>query len=160
MNTIVLATDGSPSAQEATRQAIRLARDLSARLVVVGVEHVSVPSYGYYGYGEVYNELVEGEHIHVERVLADAAHQAQDEDVIVETVDRKGDTIEAICDVAQKKDARLIVIGSHGWSAVRRFLFGSVSMGVLHHASCPVLVVRESDAAAPEPRVHADAAVA
>jgi nucleotide-binding universal stress UspA family protein len=160
MNTIVLATDGSPSALEATRQAIALARDLSACLVVVGVEHVAVPSYGYYGYGEVYNELLEGEHMHVERVLADAARQARDADVIVETVARKGETIEAICDVARKKEARLIVVGSHGWSAVRRFLFGSVSTGVLHHASCPVLVVRGTDAAAPESRVHADAAVA
>jgi hypothetical protein len=29
-----------------------------------------------------------------------------------------------------------------GWGAVKRALFGSVSTGVLHHAKCPVLIVR------------------
>src|SRR5581483_4079329 len=77
MNTILLATDGSPSALEATREAIRLADELNARLLIVGVEHVTVPAYGYYGYGEVYNDLLSGEHVHVQRVLADAAHEAE-----------------------------------------------------------------------------------
>ena len=158
MNTIVLATDGSPSAQEATRQAIRLADDMAARLVVVAVEHVSVPSYGYYGYGEVYNDLLAGEHVHAQRVLADVARAAEDASVACETLDRTGDVVEAICDVATKKQARLIVVGSHGWGNMRRFFFGSVSTGVLHHAPCPVVVVRSPAVAAPNGRVHADAA--
>jgi nucleotide-binding universal stress UspA family protein len=33
------------------------------------------------------------------------------------------------------------VLGSHGWGALKRAIFGSVSTGVLHHARCPVLVV-------------------
>lgn len=158
MSTILLATDGSPSALEATRQAIRLADDTSARLVIVGVEHVTVPSYGYYGYGEVYGDLLAGEHVHIQRVLADAAHEAEDAGVIAETVDRSGDVVEAVCEVAAQKEARLIVVGSHGWSGVRRFLFGSVSMGLLHHAPCPVLVVREHAATQTDGRVHADTA--
>lgn len=159
MSTIVLATDGSPSAREATREAIRLADDMGARLVIVGVENVNIPAYGYYGYGEVYEELLSGEHIHIERVLAEVAHDAEDADVISETVDRKGDVVEEICDVAEKKGARLVVVGSHGWGGVRRALFGSVSMGVLHHAPCPVLVVRQHAGVATDGRVHADAAV-
>jgi nucleotide-binding universal stress UspA family protein len=47
MKPILLATDGSPSAQEATREALELARMLHAPLVAVAVEHVSVPTYGY-----------------------------------------------------------------------------------------------------------------
>ena len=35
----------------------------------------------------------------------------------------------------------LLVVGSHGWGAMKRTLFGSVSAGVLHRAACPVLVV-------------------
>ena len=156
MNTIVLATDGSPSALEATKQAIRLAGDTNAKLVIVGVEHVTVPGYGYYGYGAVYDDLRAGEHIHMERVLADAAHEAEDAGVIAETVDRKGDVVDSICDVAEKKAARLIVVGSHGWGGVRRFLFGSVSLGVLHSAPCPVLVVRGGITTSSNGHVHAD----
>jgi len=159
MNTILLATDGSPSALEATREAIRLADELNARLLIVGVEHVTVPAYGYYGYGEVYNDLLSGEHVHVQRVLADAAHEAEDADVICDTIDRTGDVVDTICDIAAQKEARLIVVGSHGWSGVRRFLFGSVSMGVLHRAPCPVLVVRAHASQPTNGQVRADAAV-
>ena len=37
--------------------------------------------------------------------------------------------------------ADLVVVGSHGWGAFDRMLFGSTSTAVLHHASCPVQVV-------------------
>ena len=159
MNTIVLATDGSPAALEATSEAVGLAQDIAARLVIVGVEHVGVPSYGYYGYGEVYLELINGEHEHVQRVLADAAHQADDAGVDYETIAGTGDVVATICDVARRKQARLIVVGSHGWNALRRAVFGSVSSGVLHAAPCPVLVVRSTTSMHDLDQVHSEAAV-
>jgi nucleotide-binding universal stress UspA family protein len=54
---------------------------------------------------------------------------------------RQGDACDEICAAAEEAGAGMIVLGAHGWGAVRRMLFGSVSSAVLHHASCPVLVV-------------------
>ena len=55
MKPIMLATDGSPSAEAATCQAIELAQAFHAPLLVVSVAHVSLPVYGaYYGYGRSY----------------------------------------------------------------------------------------------------------
>lgn len=57
------------------------------------------------------------------------------------TVLLKGPTVEAILEEAEKEQADLIVLGSHGYSAVYTLLLGSVSAGVLKRASCPLLVV-------------------
>jgi nucleotide-binding universal stress UspA family protein len=44
-------------------------------------------------------------------------------------------------DRSPKQDG-LLVVGSHGLDALDRFMRGSVSLKVLHHATCSVLVVR------------------
>lgn len=142
MKSIVLATDGSPSAAEATLRAVELAGALDATLVAVAVEHVTVPAYGYYGYADVVTELGKMEHEHVEEVLAQAKAVATEAGVRCEVVHATGSISEEICDVAAEHEARMIVIGAHGWGPVRRLLHGSVSSAVLHEAPCPVLVVR------------------
>lgn len=48
----------------------------------------------------------------------------------------------AILDEAESWGADLIVLGSHGYSAWKRFLLGSVSQAVVSHAKCSVEVVR------------------
>ena len=58
MNTrpILFATDGSPSAADAQKEAFELARRLDAPLVVVSVVHATLPAVGYAGYG--YSNIV------------------------------------------------------------------------------------------------------
>ena len=53
-----------------------------------------------------------------------------------------GDPAFAILDAAVRYQAQIIVIGSRGMKAIKRFLLGSVSEKVLVHASCSVLIVR------------------
>jgi nucleotide-binding universal stress UspA family protein len=47
-----------------------------------------------------------------------------------------------ILDEADSWSANLIVVGSHGYRALERFLLGSVSQSVASHAKCSVEVVR------------------
>lgn len=53
-----------------------------------------------------------------------------------------GDAAAEICRVAEDEHFDVIVVGSHGSGFVKRVFLGSVSSHLLHHAPCPVLVVR------------------
>ena len=57
----------------------------------------------------------------------------------------QGEAVEVILDESSKLNIDLIVVGSHGHGAVYHLLVGSVSEGVLHRSSCPVLVVPTHD---------------
>jgi nucleotide-binding universal stress UspA family protein len=55
---------------------------------------------------------------------------------------RSGDPAASLIQCAEEQKADLLVVGSHGLSAIDRFLLGSVPEKVLRHASCSVLVVK------------------
>jgi nucleotide-binding universal stress UspA family protein len=141
VKTILLATDGSPSARTATATAIELAQATEARLKVVTVWRVPVYSFGYVPVDWT-PELIEAERIHAHDVLEAAVDAAGDAGVSVTGVLRQGDPAEEICEAAETHCADLVVIGAHGWGPLKRLVFGSVSTRVLHEAPCPVLVVR------------------
>jgi nucleotide-binding universal stress UspA family protein len=56
----------------------------------------------------------------------------------------EGDPKSQILDAAKEWRADMIVLGSHGWSGLDRFLMGSVSEGVVRHAHCSVEIVRKA----------------
>jgi nucleotide-binding universal stress UspA family protein len=146
---ILLATDGSPSAGEAQRQALDLARLSGAPLLVVSVSHATLPAVGYsaYGYSELVTELTHAEHKRLDALLSATSEAAAKEGIDCTTVEADGPIVDEICRIAAERDAQLVVVGSHGWGAARRFLSGSVSTGLVHSAPCPVLVVRASGTA-------------
>jgi len=67
---------------------------------------------------------------------------------------REGDAATEILAAANAFEADLILLGTHGRTGVVRLVLGSVARNVLHHASCSVLVVRETPAEA-DPRSDA-----
>lgn len=59
---------------------------------------------------------------------------------------RIGHPGEEIVEFAESVSADLIVIPSHGYHGLKRFVLGSVAEQVIRHASCDVLVLRRTDA--------------
>ena len=49
---------------------------------------------------------------------------------------------DTITEYAQKKGIKLIIMGTHGYSGMKKMLLGSVVSGVLHQSSVPVLLIR------------------
>lgn len=76
------------------------------------------------------------------RILDDGEQRVKAEKVEVDVLLKEGHTVEEIIEVAKEGNFELIVIGARGISRIREMLLGSVSEGVMHHVSCPVLVVK------------------
>jgi nucleotide-binding universal stress UspA family protein len=141
MKPIVLATDGSPSAANATRLAVELARDTGARLYVVAAWQTPLTIYAS-APTIATSDLDPAEIERATEAAQKAVHLARAEGVDAKSFVRNGEPVQMISQTAKDCDASLVVVGSHGWGPIRRLVSGSVSTGLLHHAPCPVLVVR------------------
>ena len=149
MKPIMLATDGSPSAQAATAEAIGLAQALDVPLVVASVAHDTTPMYGgYYGFPEIAAELRKVAARPRRRSAGGGRAAGDRRGVPCTTLSLEGLRGQVLCSAARDRDARLLVVGAHGWDRIGRLIHGSVSTYVLHHAACPVLVVHGDDVAA------------
>lgn len=144
MKPVMLATDGSPTAEKATGTAIELAKRLDTELIVVTAWDIPYTTVGLAPTTSA--ELATLSKDEACKVAVQAAARAEEAGVETRTSVLRGMTVQEICAAAEKFDPRFLVIGSHGWGVVKRALFGSVSTGVLHHAKCPVLVVRAEEA--------------
>jgi nucleotide-binding universal stress UspA family protein len=59
-----------------------------------------------------------------------------------QTLDVEGDAAGEIVDTAFAENVDLIVMSTHGWSGMRKWVLGSVTERVLHTVTCPVLTTR------------------
>lgn len=76
------------------------------------------------------------------RILQDGAQKARSYGVSVRTQLKEGSNVQEIVKTAKDGEFDLIVIGVKGVGKIRELLLGSVSLGVVKHAPCPVLVVK------------------
>jgi nucleotide-binding universal stress UspA family protein len=141
MKPVLLATDGSPTAEKATEAAIELSQLLETELVVVTAWDLPYTAVGFAPM-PVNGELAKLSEEQARKVCLEATSRAEEAGVEARPVVLRGMPIQEICAAAETFEPRFLVIGSHGWRALKRAVFGSVSTGVLHHATCPVLIVR------------------
>jgi len=139
---IVVGTDGSETADEAVRQAVELAARLGARVHLVCVyETVAEPDGGEQATRDG-DAWVGGTRDRVDATLARSAALFTQAGVEVDLYPQRGDPADSILDVAEERNADLIVVGNRGRTGAKRFLLGSVPNRISHHAPCSVLIIR------------------
>ncbi|KAL0437613.1 UNVERIFIED_CONTAM: hypothetical protein Sradi_0469200 [Sesamum radiatum] len=62
-------------------------------------------------------------------------------DALFEVAD--GDARNVLCEAVEKHHASVLVVGSHGYGALKRAVLGSVSDYCAHHAHCSVMIVKK-----------------
>ena len=78
-----------------------------------------------------------------EQLVKNAAERLRKTSLMVETEVSNGDLRSIIVDQAEEWSADLVVVGSHGYTGLKRLLLGSVAQSVVSHAPCSVEVVRK-----------------
>lgn len=134
---ILLATDLSKASEGATRQAIDLARDLGASLVVVSVIDPAVP-----GAAGGHVQRMDQRRQAREASAQDVVMRGRRAGVRVSFMVWEGEPGPSIVDAALSEQVDMVIVGSHGRGSVGRLFIGSVSEFVVRNAPCPVLVVR------------------
>lgn len=138
---IVVALDGSRNADHALSLAVDIASRYDSELdLVTVVPPPVVPTMGGPVYQPIDREFLEGQY---DQMLAERRTRVEGARIArVETVRLGGPVVEELVSYLERSPPDLLVMGSRGLSAGRRLLMGSISDALVHHAPCPVLVVR------------------
>ncbi len=143
---ILLATDGSTEAGRAARMAVTLSKKLESELHVVRVEPVPnvfvMPESALLGPDLRKDEIERAEKGSRAKLDEQTEKVREIGGEITEAHAEIGRPDAEIVRLAEELGAGLVVLGSRGFGPLRRSVMGSVSLSVVRHAHCPVLVVR------------------
>lgn len=145
-DSIVVGVDGSDPAETAIRHAVGYASEFDARLLGVAavVEHELSPL------GIPEHELSVDED--TKRSLTRLESLAGDAGVPCETVVERGVAHETVLDNADRVDADLVALGTHGRTGFDRLLLGSVAERTLRTSDVPVLTTHAMPEGSPSVR--------
>jgi nucleotide-binding universal stress UspA family protein len=140
---ILVGVDGSKPSVEACHFAMDLAQQTSAQLTFLFVIETPqvIPVGPLSGYVTTSVARSEEDMKKAEAIVEQVAKERPGLKIVTRV--ELGEPVDTICEVAKTLKADLVVVGARGHNAAQRFLLGSVSDRVVHHASCPVMVVRK-----------------
>lgn len=137
MSVIVVGMDNSERAPRVWQEALRWAREGDELLVVRGVGDVELPE-------EVLpltKEDLLGRLLRSHQAQLEALAGGAPEGVSVRVEARAGAPWKVLCHAAERSNAKLVVVGTHGHSVLERAL-GTTASRVVEHAPCSVVAVR------------------
>jgi len=132
---VVVGVDGSPASKDALRWALRYARVTGTTVRAVTAWHYPY-SFAWMALPEV--DLEGGTQRALKETIDEVAAAYPDVAVNPEVVEGVPPSVL----ITAARDAELLVVGSRGHGAFAGMLLGSVSQHCVHHATCPVVVVR------------------
>jgi nucleotide-binding universal stress UspA family protein len=140
LKNLIVAVDGSKSSDKALSTAIDLAKALSASLTLVTVAPFhALPAATASAIPVVHDAEVK---VH-EELLARLQAKVAKAGLQAATVLLDGLVSEEILNYLEGHPFDMLIMGARGLSTGQRFFLGSVSDAVVHHATLPVLIVRE-----------------
>ena len=140
-NNIIVATDGSQFSNVAVKEAINIAKTYGSKLYCMSVIEMHLDHYP--DFLKLAPKIIDEKKKELTISLEEIRERATKDNVQCEVIIREGnEPFESIINEADKVQARLIVVGSHGRTGLKKLLMGSVAERVIGHANCSVLVAK------------------
>jgi len=137
---IVVGYDGSECAQEAVRVAIEVGKAYGEPIVIAFAYELNPVAGELHDYHAALKELATKRLTEAVALAGEAGTDAEIEAVIVEQAPAPG-----LVELADERDARVIIVGTRGESPIRGALLGSTPHKLLQLSDRPVLVVPSRD---------------
>jgi nucleotide-binding universal stress UspA family protein len=135
---IVVGYDGSPCSKEAVRVAVEVGKAYGEKVIIAFGYDVNPLMGEVQDYASALKDLATQRLTEAEALVADS-------DVEVEGVIVERAPAEALVALADERDARVIVVGTHGESPIKAALVGSTPHKLLQLSDRPVLVVPQAE---------------
>ncbi len=153
MKKILVAVDGSQSAQKAAQKAAEMAEDFKSEVTLIHVytESAQIPVNQFnevasYLSAETMESIMDQQEDTIkekrQKILDQDAEFFEEKGIKPDKVLLHGDPADEVCDYAEKNDFDLIVVADKGHGKVERFLLGSISDKIVRHSKVSVMVVK------------------
>ncbi|KXS50363.1 MAG: UspA domain-containing protein [Halanaerobium sp. 4-GBenrich] len=153
MKKILVAVDGSKSAQKAAQKGAELAESLEAEVTLIHVykEAAQIPVNQFnevasYLSAETLENIMKQQEDTIkekrQKILDQDAEFFKRKGIEPEKVLLHGDPADEVCEYAEENDFDLIIVADKGHGKVERFLLGSISDKIVRHSRRTVMVVK------------------
>jgi nucleotide-binding universal stress UspA family protein len=137
---ILVPVDGSDNSYIALDAALFLSEKLGSNITVIHVmEDVPVL---YIESQKLLSELLENYKKEKQDILSKCSEIATKKGVTIKTVLLQGNPASIILDFSKKEKYDIVIMGSRGMGKFKEIILGSVSSKIVHHSSCPVMLIR------------------
>jgi len=143
MKTILVPTDFSDAARNASRYAVNLAKHLNYRVLLFHVFNMPMLVDSEFSAPEMI-DLQGMEQDHKKRLEEEAELLQKGTDVVIVCQAASGFTVDEIAEIEQKEKPDLIVMGLSPSGRISEFVFGSISTDVVKNTQTPVIIVPEA----------------
>lgn len=141
-STILVPLDGSKRAEAILRHVEDLAQRYNAAVIFLQVEVYPTVI----GHDSIYpileQQAIEHQRQEIETYLGALQREFREKGIEARTSIVQGPVVEAIINAAEREDADINAMASHGRTGLPQVFYGSVAAGVLHRVDRPLLLVR------------------
>ncbi len=137
---ILVPVDGSDNSHRALDAALLLSEKLGAKVTAIHVmEDIPVL---HIQSEKLLREVLDAYKKESQLLLSKCSEIATRKGLSINTKLLQGNVGSTILDFCEKEKHDIIVMGSRGMGKFKELILGSVSIKVVHHSRCPVLVIR------------------